>query len=94
MSFAKNSPLHANLLPLARLSGELDALPGITSRSPGYRKLGDMVRDGSISTVIIKGRHYVPEGDKLDIAQMLGMLPSRVVKPEVRAPHAAASVAA
>ena len=81
-------------IPLARLSSELDALPGTIKRSPGYRKLADMVRDGSIRTEMISGRHYASRKDLQTIAQMVGMLPSREAKPGRLRRGAAASVAA
>lgn len=83
-----------NFIPLARLSPELDALPGIIKRSPGYRKLADMVRDGSIRTELINGRYYARRESLRAIAQMVGMLPSREAKPGRPRRAAAASVAA
>lgn len=65
-----------NHLPLSRLSPELDALPGITGRSPGYRKLHMLVLDGHLRTERVNGRHYVRKVDVPSIAEMLGMLPS------------------
>ncbi len=66
---------------LPRLSPELDALPGITSRSPGYRKLHMMVLDGHLRTEVVNGRHYVRKAEVPNIARMLGMLPLQVEKP-------------
>lgn len=70
-----------NHVQLGQLAAELNDLPGTVRPSPGYRKLAEIVRDGTIRTVISGGRHYVPRPDLPEIARVLGMLPGQADEP-------------
>lgn len=60
-------------IPLGRLSPELIDRYG---KSPGYRILSNMARDGHLRTEIVNGRHYVLEANLPAIAADLGLVPA------------------
>ncbi len=62
-----------NHIPLAQLSPELIDRYG---KSPGYRILSNMARDGHLRTEIVNGRHYVLEANLPAIAADLGLVPA------------------
>ena len=65
-----------NAIPLPRVSPELLDRYG---KSPGYMKLGSMVRDGRLRTQVVNGRHYVLESDLPALAAELGLIPVHAV---------------